>query len=61
MRRNKQNQLKGNRKLFSPVSKKIIALGVMLVMGSAVFFAPSVFAQEQTMVNVEYVVQPGIH
>jgi murein DD-endopeptidase MepM/ murein hydrolase activator NlpD len=59
MRRNKQNQLKGNRKLFSPVSKKIIALGVMLVMGSAVFFAPSVFAQEQTMVNVEYVVQPG--
>lgn len=36
-----------------------MALGVMFVLGMSVLAAGSVNAQEQTQVNVEYVVQPG--
>ncbi len=58
MRKQRENRSLENWNQFTPIGNRILIFGLILVIAS-VIFVPTVSAQEQAQVNVEYVVQPG--
>lgn len=59
MKQNNDNLVMGNLMRLSPFGKKILAFILMAVVVTLAFNTPAASAQEQSLVNVEYVVQPG--